>query len=48
MAWQQLAVAALHKKSLLMARDAIEHLAKINPSNLELNRLRAALAALER
>lgn len=48
MAWQQLAAVALHKKSLLMARDAIEHLAKINPSNLELNRLRVALVALER
>jgi CHAT domain-containing protein/Tfp pilus assembly protein PilF len=47
MAWQQLAIVALHKKSLLMARDAIEHLATINPSNPELNRLRAALAALE-
>lgn len=48
MAWQQLAAVALHKKSLLAARDAVEHLAKINPSNPELNRLRAALAALER
>jgi tetratricopeptide (TPR) repeat protein len=48
MAWQQLATAALHKKSLLIAHDAIEQLAKTNPSNPELNRLRAALAALER
>ncbi|HEX8474601.1 MAG TPA: caspase family protein [Pyrinomonadaceae bacterium] len=45
-AWQQLAAAGLMKGSELIARDAINQLAALNPTHPALARLRSELAAL--
>ena len=45
-AWSGIAAAAIGTKRVLVARDAINRLAEINPSNSELAALRSALAAL--
>lgn len=45
-AWSGIAAAAIGMKRVLIARDAIDRLAEINPSNSELVKLRLALAAL--
>lgn len=45
-AWLGIAAAALRKGAALVARDAINRLAEINPAHPKLESLRSALAAL--